>query len=1204
MSKVQVTYSAPLVYLSSDQWSQIRATITSQFPLKDITWRSSSRPAARIISKLDVSFVNLDTVREEHASQIPQSLLDRPLLNIYVVSCEDTDVYKATVRRQIKDWLSIVNQRKNQEWLILLVIRPDNRTPAQGFFAIKGNVLERLRADFNTDKRDRCVQLTWSQGTVTTSACAELTSKMKEGIVSAFDSAVSQRLEDVRRSENQRQMPGWNFCTFFILKETLASTFTGMNLLDDAILAYSELEVSFLQSQTSSLSGHISWFGKLITPDPYDDSLPLLDITKKPYRDLILRNTITIFDFRVYLLAKHCDVLGRSGHVTEFAKKASNFLSAFSQRLKASNASLPPFFIESWVFSSALNVVSECDKWIASSNLDTAATSSVSAAKGELLELARIQLDKIGIHFGHLPNAVPFSMSLYNHGPESEPTTPTTPTDASEQKITNKMLLESMNNQAAFDNLYLDTINRAIELYVKGGRRKFALRLHGFLAALHLERERLKEASQVYSSLPAHYVPHSWTSLSMFMQARRLDVHDKLGNPRNREWVDIVLSFFKGFVEDQMHVDLAIIGKESLREYMDRLLQSVRQCVSEMEKGMIVNDNPMLSVMLQSEDASYTNDEDGSCIKVVVRNALPCDIAIDAIRLSFAGPNSDRLDFTAQDQVLVPGLTTLTLSTPNPTFGLFVLESSELTLSKLTLRWNYRFDVKQGRFAKKFNQHSSSLLRIPRDYGAVNVRIDDPKFGAFSVVKLDAPHTFLLTVFSGRNTIDTGIIKLPDSQKVRFLLKDAQRTEKDGEISLECFEDYIQFSGLKPESRLQLQIPYTDQATMDALRITTELQYWTSVNPSLARSAKFIRHLATALPLMIQAHDHFRGKSLISSYTISTSPGTYQHLRVSAVDLESVEDEQGGLVIMGCRSNNRILTVTPNQPAHCLFHVRSEQPRIANASLNLHIKYRLLREEIEDILNLHVLTALKKVAKPSYHAELVQNRLLKALEHDSKWVEIFNVTGQLLVDPKALPEEDKYQESLSAVTDMVIESLRENQLKPYEEFWKEVVIPVDLPFKNVIAATDIHVHSKLDSRGLLCPLYAGQPVSATVSISSSCHWVGPTGQSSDKYRYTIKFDIQEMVDDWLISGHKRGEFIATDGSTYSISLTLIPLHHGELALPQVNITPLPVGDSGGGAGAMSSKILPSVEVYQKHGAERIIVLPPGGPTTFVVDLGE
>lgn len=65
-------------------------------------------------------------------------------------------MYKTTVRKQIKDWLSIVGQKKNQEWLILLVVRQDARaTTTANFFQIKSNVLERIKADFNADKRDR-----------------------------------------------------------------------------------------------------------------------------------------------------------------------------------------------------------------------------------------------------------------------------------------------------------------------------------------------------------------------------------------------------------------------------------------------------------------------------------------------------------------------------------------------------------------------------------------------------------------------------------------------------------------------------------------------------------------------------------------------------------------------------------------------------------------------------------------------------------------------------------------------------------------------------------------------------------------------------------------------------------------------------------------------------------------------------------------
>lgn len=64
----------------------------------------------------------------------------------------------------------------------------------------------------------RCVQLVWSSDYENPTAWAELISKVKEGILSAFETAVAQREEEVRRSEGQRQMPGWNFCTYFILK--------------------------------------------------------------------------------------------------------------------------------------------------------------------------------------------------------------------------------------------------------------------------------------------------------------------------------------------------------------------------------------------------------------------------------------------------------------------------------------------------------------------------------------------------------------------------------------------------------------------------------------------------------------------------------------------------------------------------------------------------------------------------------------------------------------------------------------------------------------------------------------------------------------------------------------------------------------------------------------------------------------------------
>lgn len=49
-------------------------------------------------------------------------------------------------------------------------------------------------------------------------AWVETINKVKESIVVAFDGAVAEREEEVKRGEAQRMMVGWNFCTWFLLK--------------------------------------------------------------------------------------------------------------------------------------------------------------------------------------------------------------------------------------------------------------------------------------------------------------------------------------------------------------------------------------------------------------------------------------------------------------------------------------------------------------------------------------------------------------------------------------------------------------------------------------------------------------------------------------------------------------------------------------------------------------------------------------------------------------------------------------------------------------------------------------------------------------------------------------------------------------------------------------------------------------------------
>ena len=83
-----VTYAASLQFLSSDFWTQILTGLTTQLPLRDLHWSSKSRLSTRTIKELDIDLVSLETWREEGTSQIPLTVLERPLLNVYIVTCD------------------------------------------------------------------------------------------------------------------------------------------------------------------------------------------------------------------------------------------------------------------------------------------------------------------------------------------------------------------------------------------------------------------------------------------------------------------------------------------------------------------------------------------------------------------------------------------------------------------------------------------------------------------------------------------------------------------------------------------------------------------------------------------------------------------------------------------------------------------------------------------------------------------------------------------------------------------------------------------------------------------------------------------------------------------------------------------------------------------------------------------------------------
>ena len=323
---------------------------------------------------------------KERRHQIP-GLLQTPYLKIYLLRCDDKDSYKAGTRQHLRDWIrdntpttqssSQPNKTENHdacEWLILHVVIPDTVAASEPrWTAVSGRdtdelverpqsstkwpgkstrtVLDKIRADFNTTTKsapDRVAQLRLRKKDMPLqflpqspipspysespqeqdNAWQDLVAKFKNMILMSFDRRVSQYEDDIKEKDAQRSIPGWNFNTFFTLKEGLARGFESVGLVEDALAIYDELSAGLETHSTilGDLDSYKDALRQIAASESSDDKTdtaaqPLqhlfsdpLDLTKKDYRGAIVKNTISIFDFHLYIFARQRTLLLRLGN--------------------------------------------------------------------------------------------------------------------------------------------------------------------------------------------------------------------------------------------------------------------------------------------------------------------------------------------------------------------------------------------------------------------------------------------------------------------------------------------------------------------------------------------------------------------------------------------------------------------------------------------------------------------------------------------------------------------------------------------------------------------------------------------------------------------------------------------------------------------------------------------------------------------------
>ncbi|KAH7339043.1 trafficking protein particle complex subunit 10 [Rhizoctonia solani] len=1188
-------------------------------PLRNLHWKPSAgtlpSSSIRTIQYVDAELVPLDlglssarlsavdgfggdgTAR----SQIPGTVLAKPFINLWLGMCEDADTYKNVVRRQLKDWVASVTtqSKRDQEWLVVLVHISSPGQDAAGsggkrLFQMKGSIIDRMRADFTLAKRDRCVQLNYVTGGQDDPASwTELIAKIKDAIVTTLDSRISERMDDVRRTEAQRAVPGWNFCTFFVLKESVAESFEGMGLLDAALLQYSELEASFYQVLKEK---NLSWFGKLGGTEPGDDAAPLLSVTKKPYRDRIMSNTISVFDFRCYLVARQCLLLAKLGAIFDVANKATGFISAFSRTLRENENSLSEPFLESWIYSCALNVVDECDGWMEAGggqeSLSDTKGSGYTAAKCELLELARKQLDKIGIRAGHLPRAAPFSTSLPDHDTKSrpsstiyEPHAAVSDSNSEEHRrfsrlgVTNSHLLEAIDSVTVFDDIYKQLVMRIIEACQSSGRSRTVMQFQGILAALYSHRGDNSSSQSIYAKLPAIYGSQRWDLLEGYIQSLHLETSKILEGPPSEELIRQTLALLR--------VD--ILSSQQAQHYsssarIQQTLQSALQASSNLDSPLRVQDFSPVDLKLTSGAARLDDSIDGSFLDVIASSRFPEAIKINHVKIVLRGRDGVQVNFEHPAIELSPGDSSIPLFCPDPISGLLAVSEFEYQISGLLFR------VKPPESQKPVSSMKTSLSEV-----RVNVRLPEDKRAV--QVTMQMPHHVILgdqrvlfKICTGRNILRSGTMSVASlSGQVKYNLASA-KVLSDPCGSIKCTNEEVSIEDLPAEYNLVLSVPFSGSPRNDELEATLDFVYTTVLQPEVTRTIRHSCKSYVGLPLIVNINDKFRDQRLFTNVVVHSA--NQELIRIAKVTL--INDTDSKLAVKQCTRSPIPVPVWPSRPAPWLFQIQSKHASElpTGETLKLKITYRSLREDLDPILD--GATALHGSFNNQRKQKSQRDSLENALLNDSRWINMLELLRQ---SPKSDPEtwakhlvdnasiQLDFNSVLNAIKDMR-EIDASSQLDTLDESskWRTVVMPFDVPLMSII--NRVKVGPQI-SPGTL--IYAGQPLDVTVIIEASFHWSGSAEDSEAKYmmRYDV---ISDMDSGWLINGPKRGEYIAQDKSTYTLNLTLLPLRHGVLSLPV--ITAEPEADSGGRR--------PSCETWQSNGAQKITVLPRNSRSTYTI----
>lgn len=631
----------------------LEAHIVASIPLDTCEWkRSYGRPVKDI--QLEATFHPLNVKLLEKYKSGDWSIIEHPVLHLYITECNDVDTYKSTVKEDVDNWLKMLNTYGIVDWMILVVETVDIKKTKN--ILTRTTVLDRIRTDFASKNGDRCISilnpLKYEMKATESYRC--FLQRIRHLMLCGYNRTINKYEELIRANRETRNQDGWCFIKYFLLQEELAFVLQMLGLHSEALIQYDELDAMFSQFILNSMFGERpKWLEVFQRPFSSFYGITMSNRHLKEVRRKIEEKSITLLEFRSYLFERQAVVLEAADKTSEIAERLLPFLFSTLRELDALKIEMIDGALACWEFVCALEVLDVCETAIEADN-----SSNIFKYTAPIWNLAKDKLYELGKLCGLLPGFTPTSEQLHivvqlsaGMGDSYEETDraliidnktsemlleqqrSASPNHRKSKKSATDRLKEALGSNQAFQKLYLELSELAISTYKHVSRLRSA-RLVGLdLGNFYCNLNEPNKAVNFFSDLMRELKAENWNNLASQTLLELANCYRKM---------DDVTAYTKicADIACSMHLEPLV-----RKYYFDEYMKSIKFIVGNNKLDVLDSDGSYndcivpLGDHFRVVDIQVTKDhiiqDDIITVALKVFSNFPKEIKINKITISF-----------------------------------------------------------------------------------------------------------------------------------------------------------------------------------------------------------------------------------------------------------------------------------------------------------------------------------------------------------------------------------------------------------------------------------------------------------------------------------------------------------------------------------------------------------------------------------------